>query len=130
MDLTGDVATNLNILSSIFPDMATARPVNPNSGDATDLDNDSTTQSTNAKSSNTNTAYNIMPRFDPSEECSKKYIIESENSKENEGNVPTKDVSVEEQSDNEDMNDDGDEKTDHEKPQLEEKHTKTKEKLA
>ena len=72
--LTGDVSSNLNILSSIFPDMAVdAKPVNPSSEHDPNLDNPNITSSTNRNKSVPN---GIMPRFDPNAKSSKQYIVE------------------------------------------------------
>ncbi|VEU39937.1 unnamed protein product [Pseudo-nitzschia multistriata] len=76
-DLTGDVTSNLNILSSIFPDMVDAKPINPNNGDVTKSTMGST-ESSNVPQSKNTTAYGIMPRFDPTAKSSKQFEVEEE----------------------------------------------------
>jgi hypothetical protein len=71
--LVGDVSSNLNILSSIFPDMVDAKPVNPSSEHDPNLDNPNITSSTNKSKSVPN---GIMPRFDPNAKSSEQYIVE------------------------------------------------------
>jgi len=105
-DLVSDVATNLNILSSIFPDMANARPMNPDSEDSSNLDNENITSSSYAKKSNSNLVHGIMPRYDPSAKSSRKYVLEDEYSKQNEEVISTKYLSSEEKSDDDVMDED------------------------
>jgi len=73
-DLIGDVSSNLNILSSIFPDMIDAKPVNPNNGDDLDLDNPNINLCTNRNKSEAN---GIMPRYDPNAKSSRQYLVEN-----------------------------------------------------
>ena len=81
-DLVGDVTTNLNILSSIFPDMVDAKPIDPacNDGDSSNNANnkDGASSSGNAIKSNNTTAYGIMPRYDPTAESSRQYVVQEE----------------------------------------------------
>jgi len=72
--LIDDVSSNLNILSSIFPDMVDAKPVNPSSEHDPNLDNPNITSSTNGNKSSVSNG--IMPRFDPNAKSSKQYIVE------------------------------------------------------
>lgn len=85
-DLVGDVSANLNILSSIFPDMAAARPVNPDIEDNSNMENENRTSSSHVKKNDHNRANGIMPRFDPTAKSSRKYIVKDEDTKQNEEN--------------------------------------------
>ena len=75
-DLIGDVSTNLNILSSIFPEMAKTKPMKPDSEETSKVHSDSRFSSSDVKKSNSNLG--IMPRFDPSAKSSEKYIVKDE----------------------------------------------------
>ncbi len=81
-DLVGDVASNLNILSSIFPEMANTRPVKPDIEANSKKESDSKA-SVDDKTKKPNLGF--MPRFDPSSKSSEKYIVEDEDKKENQG---------------------------------------------
>lgn len=99
-DLVGDVASNLNILSSIFPDMANTRPVNVDSEANSKVDNESTTLSANEKKTMPNLGF--MPRFDPTAKSSEQYIVEDEDKEENDS------ANKEEESDDDSMDDSDD----------------------
>ena len=79
-DLVGDVASNLNILSSIFPDMANTKPMNLDGEDKSEADGEHPFSSSDAKKSNSSLGF--MPRFDPSAKSSEKYIVEDEQEEE------------------------------------------------
>jgi hypothetical protein len=91
-DLVGDVSANLDILSSIFPDMAVAKPVNPDieGNSNTNIENENKTSSSQVKKNDHNRANVIMTRFDPTAESSRKYIVEDDvDTKQDEGNNST-----------------------------------------
>jgi len=84
-DLTGDVATNLNILSSIFPDMVDAKPLDPDDANSVSL-NKENASSTSGNKRNNNSAYGIMPRYDPTAKSSSQFVVEEELNEKNDGN--------------------------------------------
>jgi hypothetical protein len=72
VNLQADVMANLNILSSLFPEMNSLRPAPVENEDGS---NKGSIDKFSGVSSNKNIA-TIMPRFDPTLESSKKYVIE------------------------------------------------------
>ena len=103
-DLVGDVSSNLNILSSIFPDMANTKPMNPDNEDKSANDDEGTSAISGTKKHNSNLGF--MPRFDPSAKSSEQYIVEDEQPEE-ETDLPSEDKSdqdemSEEESDSDD----------------------------
>jgi hypothetical protein len=98
-DLVDDVATNMNILSSIFPEMANTKPVDHGS-EHSKLNTENGTQ---AKKSDSKPRQAIMPRFDPSAKSSRKYIVEDENTEENKGNDSIEDLPSEKNEDVDEM---------------------------
>eukprot|EP00536_Pseudo-nitzschia_multiseries_P012869 jgi/Psemu1/33319/gm1.33319_g len=84
-DLIGDVTANLNILSSIFPDMVDAKPINPDDADSSNLNKD-TTSSSSTNQRNNSGAYGIMPRYDPTAKSSRQYVVEEEAAKKDDEN--------------------------------------------
>ena len=93
-DLVGDVSSNLNILSSIFPDMAKTKPMNPDSEDKSTNDDEGTSAMSGTKKHNSNLGF--MPRFDPSAKSSEQYIVEDEQPEE-EPDLPSEDKSDEDE---------------------------------
>jgi hypothetical protein len=80
--LVEDVTANLNILTSIFPDMANARPASVNNDDDDD-DNNKNYKLSNAKDDisghqsglKVGQVSGIIPRYDPTMDSSEKYTI-------------------------------------------------------
>ncbi len=104
-DLVGDVTSNLNILSSIFPDMASTRPVNVDSEANSKVDNENSSSSADEKKKKNKPNLGFMPRFDPTAKSSEQYIIEDEDKEEN-------DSSIKKEESDEDAMDDSDDRDD------------------
>ena len=80
-DLVNDVATNLDILSSLFPGMADTKPRIPHeeSGEENSLSN----KRHESNKSLHATEGIMMPRFDPNDKSTQKYVVEDDEIEEN-----------------------------------------------
>ena len=96
-DLSGDVTTNLNILSSIFPGMTNARPCDLDRLQDFNAD-DGKDKLFDTGKKNSKYVHTIMPRYDPSVKSSRIYNMKEE-SEETELEISAKNLSFEEKTD-------------------------------